>query len=114
MEALMGAGDGASDKLGNRLEAIAMEWIAEAAALQEGCGVHCWPVGSATGAGVLIVEREAGRDSRSFSVTLCGGEGVEYHPQVGLLGAIACVHGEQSYSLRVTVTVVFPGTGKRG
>jgi hypothetical protein len=66
---------------GAALEAIASRWVAEASALRAGEGVLCWPVGSSTGAAVLMLERES--DS-SFAVTLSGGEGVEYHPQVSL------------------------------
>eukprot|EP00854_Cymbomonas_tetramitiformis_P003795 gene3795-4746_t len=64
---------------GAALERVALEWVAEAAALDSGDGVICWPLGSASGAAVLILEREV--SDAFFSVTLCGGEGVEYHPQ---------------------------------
>jgi hypothetical protein len=64
---------------GTTLEDIASKWVAEAAALHVGEGVLCWPVGSATGAAVFMLERDS--DS-SFTVTFFGGEGVEYHPQV--------------------------------
>ncbi len=66
---------------GSTLETIANDWVAEASALLPGDGVVCWPVGCSSGAAALMLERES--DS-SFAVTLYGGEGVEYHPQVSL------------------------------
>lgn len=74
----------AAEPGGATLEAIASEWVAEASALRAGEGVLCWPVGSSSGAAVLMLARES--DS-SFAVTFCGGEGVEYHPQVSLYAA---------------------------
>ena len=71
----------AAEPGGATLEAVASEWVAEASALRAGEGVLCWPVGSSSGAAVLMLARES--DS-SFAVTFCGGEGVEYHPQVSL------------------------------
>ena len=62
---------------GSTLEAIANEWVAEASTLH--AGVVCWPVGCSSGAAALLLERES---ETSFAVTLYGGEGVEYHPQV--------------------------------
>jgi hypothetical protein len=64
---------------GTTLEDIASKWVAEAAALRVDEGVLCWPVGSASGAAVFMLERES---DNSFAVTFFGGEGVEYHPQV--------------------------------
>ena len=75
----------AAEPGGATLEAIASEWVAEASALRAGEGVLCWPVGSSSGAAVLMLARES--DS-SFAVTFCGGEGVEYHPQVSLYATL--------------------------
>jgi hypothetical protein len=103
----------AADPGGATLEAVAVEWIAEASALRE--GVLCWPLGSSTGAAVLILEREQNLadGSSAFTVTLCGGEGVEYHPQTNadegrkLKAALALCFRGISSSLLLEPVLVF-------